>query len=102
MLDKHSNVYKVVPSKQARSRMNICFRVINSSAAESSDANADAEKEFIKGGEQRKLTGIKGHRSVGGIRISNYNAVTEAQIELLVTWLEDFAKSATSPQKANP
>ena len=92
VLDKHSNVYKVVPNKQARSRMNICFRIINS-AAESSEANADAEKEFIKGSEQRKLTGLKGHRSVGGIRISNYNAVTESQINLLVSWLEDFAKS---------
>lgn len=63
VLEKYSKVYQVVPSKTARSRMNICLRIKQGDAA--------AEKEFIAGGEKRHLTGLKGHRSVGGIRISN-------------------------------
>lgn len=62
-LDKHPNVYQVVPDKSVRSRMNICFRVHG--------GNADKEKEFLSGAEKRYLLGLKGHRSVGGIRASN-------------------------------
>ena len=62
VLDGH-DAYHVVPDKSIRSRMNICFRV--------KGGDADAEKTFLKGAEERGLTGLKGHRSVGGIRISN-------------------------------
>lgn len=62
-LDAHSDVYRVVPKKEARSRMNICFRVHG--------GDADKEKYFIAGAEKLGLTGLKGHRSVGGIRASN-------------------------------
>ncbi|KAH7125584.1 pyridoxal phosphate-dependent transferase [Dendryphion nanum] len=62
-LDKYSNVYRVVPSKDARSRMNICFRVHG--------GDADKEKAFLAGAEKQGLLGLKGHRSVGGIRASN-------------------------------
>jgi phosphoserine aminotransferase len=62
-LDKHSNVYRVVPSKTARSRMNICFRVHG--------GDAEKEKAFLAGAEEKGLLGLKGHRSVGGIRASN-------------------------------
>lgn len=87
VLERYSHIYKVVPSKEARSRMNICFRVVGLGASD----NADIEKNFIKGSEERSLQGLKGHRSVGGVRVSNYNAVTEDQVALLVKWLEDFA-----------
>lgn len=62
-LDKYPKVYRVVPDKSARSRMNICFRV--------NDGDAEKEKAFLAGAEQRGLWGLKGHRSVGGIRASN-------------------------------
>lgn len=62
-LDKHSSVYSVVPDKSVRSRMNICLRI--------KGGDADAEKTFISGAEKQGLLGLKGHRSVGGIRISN-------------------------------
>ena len=65
VLDKHPKVFQVVPHSSARSRMNICFRV--------RDGDAGAEKAFLDGAEKRLLQGLKGHRSVGGIRISNYN-----------------------------
>lgn len=62
-LDKYPDVYRVVPDKSARSRMNICFRVRG--------GDADQEKAFLAGAEKKGLTGLKGHRSVGGIRASN-------------------------------
>jgi phosphoserine aminotransferase len=62
-LDRHPHIYRVVPDKLARSRMNICFRVYG--------GDADKEKTFLSGAEKRGLTGLKGHRSVGGIRASN-------------------------------
>lgn len=83
-LDKNGSVYQVVPDKSVRSRMNICFRVKN--------GDAEAEKTFLKGSEARGLTGLKGHRSVGGIRCSNYNAVPVAAVEKLAKYLEEFAK----------
>jgi len=63
VLEKYPQVYQVVPHKSARSRMNICLRIKQGDAA--------AEKDFIAGGEKLLLKGLKGHRSVGGIRISN-------------------------------
>ncbi|EMC96753.1 hypothetical protein BAUCODRAFT_488767 [Baudoinia panamericana UAMH 10762] len=85
VLDAHSTVYNVVPDKSVRSRMNLCFRV--------NGGNAEAEKAFLKGAESRNLMGLKGHRSVGGIRISNYNAVPVEAAEKLASYLEDFAKT---------
>lgn len=66
VLEKHPGVYQVVPHKAVRSRMNICFRVRDDST----------EKEFLGGAEAKLLHGLKGHRSVGGIRASNYNVCT--------------------------
>ncbi|KAJ8606714.1 hypothetical protein MRB53_040733 [Persea americana] len=85
-LDK-SSVYHVVPDKSVRSRMNICFRV--------KGGDESAEKEFLKGAESLGLTGLKGHRSVGGIRASSYNAVPIMAVEKLVLYLEDFASRST-------
>ncbi|KAF3483674.1 phosphoserine aminotransferase [Arthroderma uncinatum] len=84
-LDKYPKVYQVVPHKSVRSRMNVCFRV--------SGGDAEKEKEFIAGAEKRLLQGLKGHRSVGGIRASNYNAVSLENVEKLVQYLNDFASA---------
>ncbi|CAM1508081.1 Fc.00g049290.m01.CDS01 [Cosmosporella sp. VM-42] len=61
-LDAHPDKYKVVPDKPVRSRMNICFRV-----TKGGDIDA-TEKSFLKEATALSLTGLKGHRSVGGIR----------------------------------
>ncbi|KAJ5333330.1 Phosphoserine aminotransferase [Penicillium brevicompactum] len=82
-LDKYPQVYQVVPDASVRSRMNICFRVNGGDDAK--------EKEFIAGAEKRLLQGLKGHRSVGGMRASNYNAVPLENVQKLVKYLEDFA-----------
>lgn len=84
-LDAHPAIYQVVPDKSVRSRMNICFRV--------KGGDAEAEKAFLKGAEAKGLLGLKGHRSVGGMRISNYNAVRLAAAETLTRYLEEFAKA---------
>jgi phosphoserine aminotransferase len=62
-IEKYPDVYRVVPDKSVRSRMNICFRV--------NGGDADKEKAFLSGAEKKGLLGLKGHRSVGGIRASN-------------------------------
>ncbi|KAF2471134.1 phosphoserine aminotransferase [Lindgomyces ingoldianus] len=85
-LDKYPNVYQVVPDKAVRSRMNICFRVHG--------GDAENEKLFLAGAEKKGLLGLKGHRSVGGIRASNYNAVSAEGAKALVAYLEDYATAA--------
>jgi len=85
VLDAYPAIYNVVPDKNVRSRMNICFRVIKGGNIE------EAEKAFLKGAVERGLTGLKGHRSVGGIRVSNYNAVPESGVENLVAYMIEFA-----------
>lgn len=67
--------------------MNICFRV-----TKGGDVDA-AEKAFLKEGEALGLTGLKGHRSVGGVRASNYNSISEAGAEKLAQFIGDFAKA---------
>lgn len=79
-----SPVYAVVPDQTVRSRMNLCFRV--------KGGDADAEKAFLKGAESKGLLGLKGHRSVGGIRCSNYNAVPVSAVEKLVKYMQEFAE----------
>ncbi|KAL8995065.1 MAG: hypothetical protein Q9169_005134 [Polycauliona sp. 2 TL-2023] len=88
VLDRYPNVYQIVPDRSVRSRMNICFRV--------GGGNGGQEKGFLEGAEAQLLQGLKGHRSVGGIRISNYNAVDVAKVERLTAYLEDFARKTES------
>lgn len=90
VLDQYSDIYHVVPHHSVRSRMNICFRVKKQHGAvgEWDDAR---EKELLKQAEAKNLLGLKGHRSVGGMRASNYNAVTEESVRKLVAHLTDFA-----------
>ena len=83
VLDAHPATYQVVPHTTVRSRMNICFRVRH--------GDLESEKAFLRDAEARILQGLKGHRSVGGIRISNYNAVPMANVEKLAAYLEQFA-----------
>ncbi|KAE9374205.1 phosphoserine aminotransferase [Stipitochalara longipes BDJ] len=85
-LDAHPESYKVVPDKSVRSRMNICFRVTHLESGVD-----DSEKAFLKGSVEAGLTGLKGHRSVGGIRASNYNSIPLEGAEKLAKYIEEFA-----------
>jgi phosphoserine aminotransferase len=99
-LDKYPDVYRVVPDKSVRSRMNICFRVHG--------GDADKEKAFLAGAEKKGLLGLKGHRSVGGIRASNckfaYNTLIMTaplyRLSRSRLWAQvfDYAIHTTSPE----
>ncbi|MCJ1472789.1 Phosphoserine transaminase [Lambiella insularis] len=84
ILDANPKIYQVCPDKKVRSRMNICFRIYG--------GDEEKEKVFLEGAEKRGLQGLKGHRSVGGIRVSNYNAVPMENVKRLALWLVDFAQ----------
>ncbi|KAF4502206.1 tRNA modification GTPase, partial [Fusarium agapanthi] len=90
-LDAHPDVYRVVPDKSVRSRMNICFRV-----TKNGDTDA-TEKAFLKEATAQGLTGLKGHRSVGGIRASSYNSIPLEGAEKLAKFIETtrFADAET-------
>ncbi|KAG4432229.1 hypothetical protein IFR05_012289 [Cadophora sp. M221] len=87
-LETYPESYKIVPNKTARSRMNICFRVTHLASGVD-----DSEKAFLKGATEQGLTGLKGHRSVGGIRASNYNSIPVEGAKKLAAYIESFAKS---------
>lgn len=83
-LDAHPNFYRVAPVEAARSRMNIVFRIAG--------GNDAVEKAFVSEGSALGLTGLKGHRSVGGIRASNYNTISEEGAAKLAEFIDAFAK----------
>ncbi|KAK8058356.1 phosphoserine aminotransferase [Apiospora phragmitis] len=85
-LESQPDAYRIVPAPANRSRMNICFRVIKGG-----DMDA-AEKAFLEKSKQQGLEGLKGHRSVGGIRASNYNSVPLEGAEKLAKFISQYAK----------
>ena len=68
----------------ARSRMNVPFTL----------ADAALDGEFLKQAEAAGLCTLKGHRSVGGMRASIYNAMPEAGVQALIDFMKDFAQRA--------
>ncbi|KAK2589973.1 Phosphoserine transaminase [Conoideocrella luteorostrata] len=86
-LESFPEIYKIIPDKAVRSRVNICFRV-----AKGGDVNT-AEKAFLAEAAAQGLTGLKGHRSLGGIRASNYNSVPLEGAEKLARLIRAFAMS---------
>jgi phosphoserine aminotransferase len=72
--------YRGTAQKDSRSLMNVTFRL----------PSEDLEKQFIKDAEKGGLDGLKGHRSVGGIRASIYNAFPEKGVDALIGFMKDF------------
>jgi phosphoserine aminotransferase len=68
--------------KDSRSRMNVTFRL----------PSEELENLFVKESTAAGLDGLKGHRSVGGLRASIYNAFPEAGITALVQFMKAFEK----------
>lgn len=81
-LDKYPTVYNLPVEESARSRMNVVFTIKDGSL----------DNEFLSEAEKQKLSGLKGHRSVGGMRASLYNAVTLKSTQALCDFVEEFAK----------
>jgi phosphoserine aminotransferase len=76
--------YRCPVEKEARSRMNVVFRVAGGDEA--------IEKKFAKEAEAAGLVGVKGHRSVGGMRASLYNAVPIEAVDALVSFMREFER----------
>lgn len=74
--------YRCPVERPARSRMNVVFRL--------ADAGADAA--FLRGAQAAGLAGLKGHRLVGGMRASLYNAMSEDGVATLVDYMREFAR----------
>jgi phosphoserine aminotransferase len=72
--------YRGTAAKEDRSLMNVTFRL----------GSEDLEKLFIKESTAAGLDGLKGHRAVGGMRASIYNAFPEAGVDALVAFMKDF------------
>lgn len=78
-----SAVFYGVAKKEDRSHMNACFRAHK-------DEHTQAFLDFAK---ERNITGIKGHRSVGGFRASMYNAISVEDVQKLVDTIKAFEAS---------
>lgn len=81
-LDKLSGFYKAPVEPASRSTMNVVFRL----------PSEELEKQFVADATKAGMIGLKGHRSVGGIRASIYNAVSVEDVRALVSFMETFAK----------
>ncbi len=75
-----SDFYRGTVEKDSRSIMNVTFRL----------PNEDLEKKFVAQALEAGMLGLKGHRSVGGIRASIYNAVPMEAVEHLVAFMKTF------------
>ena len=78
-----TDFYRGHADADCRSTMNVTFRL----------PSEDLEKKFTAEATAQGLDGLKGHRSVGGIRASIYNAFPRAGIEALVSFMKDFERS---------
>ena len=75
--------YRGTADKGCRSLMNVTFRL----------ATEELEKQFIKESTSAGLDGLKGHRSVGGMRASIYNAFPEEGVDALVGFMREFERT---------
>ncbi len=80
-IDRNPGFYKCPVEKGSRSFMNVVFRL----------PSEEQEEAFVKRAKSAGMVGLKGHRSVGGIRVSLYNAVPLAWVTELVTLMDEFA-----------
>ena len=81
-IDSSDGFYKGHADKNARSLMNVTFNL----------PTEELEKQFAVEAAEKDLSGLKGHRSVGGIRASIYNAFPREGVEALVDFMKDFSQ----------
>jgi phosphoserine aminotransferase len=82
-IDSSDGYYRGHAEKDCRSLMNVTFRL----------PSEELENKFIKEATAAGLDGLKGHRSVGGLRASIYNAFPKAGVEKLVEFMNEFQKN---------
>ena len=81
-IDSAGGFYRPHARPDSRSRMNVTFRL----------PSEELEASFVQEAKKSQLYDLKGHRSVGGIRASIYNAMPLAGVETLAEFMRDFAK----------
>ena len=81
-IDDSDGFYRCPVDPAVRSDMNVVFRL----------PDEDQEKTFVAGAAERGMIGLKGHRSVGGVRASIYNAMPEAGVEALIDYMNEFRR----------
>lgn len=79
-IDDSDGYYRSPVDPAARSLMNVVFRLPDEAS----------EARFLAGAEERRMLNLKGHRSVGGIRASLYNAMPISGVEALASYMESF------------
>jgi phosphoserine aminotransferase len=82
VIDGYPDVFEGHAEPAARSRMNVTFR----------SARADDETAFLAGAAEEGMVELRGHRSVGGIRASIYNAMPVDGVERLADFMRRFAE----------
>ncbi len=80
-IDASGGFYRGPVEAASRSIMNVVFRL----------PSVKLEESFVEEAEKQGMVGLKGHRSVGGIRVSLYNAVDPAWVATLASFMRDFA-----------
>lgn len=78
-----TDFYRSPVAPENRSRMNVPFTL----------KDASLDEEFLKGAKSRGLLQLKGHRSVGGMRASIYNAMPIEGVQALVEYMKEFEKT---------
>ena len=81
-IDRNKLFRATVTAKEDRSYMNICFVM--------ADEYKELEADFLKFATEHGMSGIKGHRSVGGFRASCYNAMPLEGVKALVACMQEF------------
>jgi phosphoserine aminotransferase len=82
-IDRYADFYRAPVAKDSRSFMNVVFRLPTEAL----------EEQFVGEAKKNKMVGLKGHRSVGGIRVSLYNAVSLEATKALVSFMTEFAQA---------
>jgi phosphoserine aminotransferase len=85
VIDGSDGFYRSPVEPDDRSLMNIVFRT----------PSDELDAGFLKGAEAEGLMNLKGHRSVGGMRASIYNAMTDQGVEDLIAHMRGFAEANT-------
>ena len=77
-----SSFFRGTAAPNSRSLMNVCFRA----------PTEELENQFCAEADKRGLAGLKGHRSVGGMRASIYNACPQESVAALVEFMKEFER----------
>jgi phosphoserine aminotransferase len=86
IIDSSQNYFRGTVEKSARSRMNVCFRINGTDGTPSQQL----EDKFFADGKKLGLISMKGHRSVGGVRICLYNAMSMEETEKLGRFMKQY------------